>query len=93
MKDGYAAMATIEEYLGVGPLKSIPQGAATTLAMMLDELPASGNEQLYYAGGTGSPLCSTQTISLTCLATATCAVFWSISEKRTPHLRPDLHTG
>jgi len=43
--------ANLDAWFGINPLKSIGQGTATTLAMMLDELPATGNDKLYYADG------------------------------------------
>lgn len=52
MLDKFVAMfETMEAYFGIQPLKTIPQGSATTLMMMLDDLPASGNKSLYYSDG------------------------------------------
>ena len=34
---------------GYTPIKTIPQGTSTTLCMMLDDLPETGTEKLYYA--------------------------------------------
>lgn len=43
MFDTYTAIT------GDSPLKTIPQGTATTLCMMTDELPETGTEKLYYS--------------------------------------------
>jgi len=52
MMDGFMKMfATLDSYFGINPLKTIPQGTATTLAMMLDDLPKTGSDQLYFADG------------------------------------------
>ena len=49
MIDQFMSMfATMEKYLGYSPLKTIPQGAASTLMAMLDALPDSGTARLYY---------------------------------------------
>ena len=39
---------TMDAYFGIDPRKTVPQGTATTLMMMLDDLPTEGAEKLYY---------------------------------------------
>jgi len=52
MMEGFLSMfAQLDRNFGINPLKTIPQGTATTLAMMLDDLPKSGTGQLYFADG------------------------------------------
>jgi len=50
MMDQFMSMfAAMDKYFGFNPLKTIPQGTATTLMMMLDDLPTTGSEKLYYS--------------------------------------------
>lgn len=47
--------AKLDSYFGINPLKTIPQGTATTLAMMLDDLPKTGSDQVNMHPGSPLP--------------------------------------
>ena len=46
---GKALFEAYKFTFGDTPLKTIPQGSATTLCMMLDDLPETGTQKLYYS--------------------------------------------
>ena len=46
---GKIIASVYRSFFGEIPLKNIPQGTATTLCMMLDELPATGAAKLYHS--------------------------------------------
>ena len=50
MQQYHKTMVKVIDFIfGSNPFKTIPQGTATTLCMMLDDLPETGTEKLYYS--------------------------------------------